>query len=344
MATLEERLAAARAAIGGAPPPAAPGGSLEERLARARADQGAQGTAEPGWLSTTADVAGEVLFPHARLAGAVGQQIERGGQALMNLPQQAMDTAKGALATTGTHYRTLAHGVGLPVEPPTPEASGKYKQAVGEMLATVGGGVIGKIAGTGVSEMLKRAGRGFRTRAGAERFLSKEAGHMVSGAPTATLAGELTAPAITGAGTAAVVDWMDPTPYEFTDKPVAGGAGVAAAALAHREAMDNLLLQNPRFRGAVMRGSGGAPVATAIGAVMGYLGAKGWEWTADKVDDLVQFFAPDDATPGPQSALPPQQQLAGASDVSGALPFRTTPPRSEGLEQQRELAKRLMLG
>lgn len=270
-----------------APPP---GFVLDQPQARPTPPPGFQldqAQAEPGFLERAGNAALGVMFPHQRLGRAVGQQIERGGQAVMDLPGQVVEQ----LGNTATHYRNVGRAVGLPIEAPTPEAQQAYQREVADAALSVAGGAVGHFLGKGAAEIAKRVGRGFRTRAGAGRLMAREAQHVVPAGsqPATSVFRELEAPAITAGGTAAVVDYLDPTPWEFTDAPVAGGAGIGAAALAHREATENLLLQNPRWRDLVMRGTGSTPIATAIGATLGYLISKGVQLGAEGVDDVVRF-------------------------------------------------------
>ena len=269
-----------------------------------------------------------------KVTGALKWQIERGGKAAMALPGQVADTARHLAQTTGTHYRTLAHGVGLPVDPPSEQASQQYRQDVMDAGLTIAGGAIGRFLGKGVTEFAKRIGRGFRTRAGAGRVLSQNPSQVVSsGAPTATPMAELSTPAVTAGGTALGVDLLDPTPWEFTDKPVAGGAGVAAGFMAWREGTENLLLQNPRWRNLVTRGTASAPLATAIGGVLGYLLSKGVQLGAEGVDDVVRFVTEDELE------QPPARGEAMMGPVPGSSPGTSA---AAPVDPQALLAQRLM--
>jgi hypothetical protein len=103
-----------------------------------------------------------------------------------------------------------------------------------------------------------------------------------------------------------------------------------------------MLLRNPRYREWAMADPERAEVATTLGGMMGLGASRGVDWLRQFLNDMLADLPGGDA-PGPQSALPPARQFAGASDITGELPPRVQQSRPE-IEMQRELARRLMAG
>ena len=198
------------------------------------------------------------------------------------------------LALSKTHYQTLARGVGMPAPEPSDEEKRAYDQAVISMLLTTGAGKAADIVASKGIDALKYLGRGFRTRGGAERFLARpEVAPRVVAAGEQASAGvkarELIDPALSGTAVGALVDASDPTPWELTDKSVAGGAGITAAAGVAKNTIDDLLVGNPRWRDLMMREPGGWK-AKAIGGIIGYYTAKGLNLGADTLNDIIDYF------------------------------------------------------
>ena len=202
------------------------------------------------------------------------------------LGSSAVDFAKQQAGITGTHYRNLAHfggamglpsiadasaAIGLPIDPPTPEAQQKYQDEVITGAATVAGGA----AGAGISRGAQALGRGLMrggSKSAAERYLADQARHVVPpGSPaTAGLTREFVRPAAVGVGTEMAVDWSDPATSEFWDSLISIPSGIAAGGAVSREARANLLLQHPKFREVAMRASRAGLSSKAIGALVGY--------------------------------------------------------------------------
>ena len=282
-------------------------------------------------LGRAGNIAMGALFPHKRLAGAVGEQIQRGGQAVMDLPGQVTE----ALGTSGTHYRQLYRGADvalgdiLPdVAAPDPEAKAKYEQAAIEAAATAAGGAIGHFAWQPISAVAKYLGRGARPAWKAEQMLTAAGKHVVpAGAErAASIGSELSKAAL--AGTAVdVAPEITPGPdvaHEWLEDVAAAGTGLGYLGVRGTE---NLMVGNPAYRARVMSPAGSSGVATVLGSLAGLAAAQGLPWLRQFLSDIM---ADTEEPPGPQ---------AGASDIHGPLGPRRP---SDQFDEQRHLAQRLL--
>ena len=181
--------------------------------------------------------------------------------------------ASNALDASGTHYRTLAHGVGLPVDPPTEPEAANYRNAVIDMLMTTGGGAAGRAIGQRAGDTARYLGRGFRSIPGADRFIKQTAPHVAADAAKHVGWRDILDPAISAVATQAIFGPWDPTPWEFADQIAGGVASTAVGAGVAKNTIDDLLLSSPKWREMVMRPSSGN-TAALIGALLGHYGAQ----------------------------------------------------------------------
>lgn len=236
--------------------------------------------------------------------GGTGETILRSLLPLIVAPlvgrQVVQDTADAAIEMgnprhTESHYRNLAnlpgvrHGLdalGLPVDPPTPEAQAAYTQAAIEGTALGVGGVGGPAISAGAKAAFKQLGRGYRTRPAAQQVVDKarHAGTLVeSGAPaTTTLRRELGAGAAIGAGIMAPGDALYPGDVPDWLEPILAGAAPGAQHMFRGS--EALLVGNPKFRELVTSSSRGGRPSQVIGMLAAYLIVKGLDVTAENID------------------------------------------------------------
>lgn len=252
------------------------------------------------------DIGRTALFPHQEIASAVadlpGSLMEAGRSMFSQMGKEGPVRAGQLADLSETEYRMLGRLFGAPIDAPSPESYEKWRKVLVDVLMTGAGGKIGQTVGAHAGDALKYLGRGFRTVPGADRFLAQAAHHGVSTPAQAVQWRELINPTLSGAAVGSLVDAMDPTPYEFTDKPVAGGAGLATAAAVGRNTVDDMLLGNPKWRDIMMRPSSGNAGAL-IGAILGHYAAQGINLTSENVAQAVdeverQLEKPADEPPG----------------------------------------------
>jgi hypothetical protein len=310
---------------------------------------------------------GQGLPPQQDVAAFEQSARTSGQEGVQALGQWAKETAT-------VPAKQIAQDLHIPGVEITSEEDAAFKRNMGELTAAGVGGLAGRWIAGQTAGMLKFLGRGAQSWPKADRFLVDSAHHIArQGAAAAggkATVGDLLSPTITGAAVGTLVDAADPsritgTQSEFIDNPVAAGAGVLTAARVARDTLEDLMIQNPRWRALMMSAGGSHPVATSIGATLGYLAMKLGEVGAEKVDDVVKFFTEEDAPSetsaappargevmqgpigepavpvAPQAAVPTGRQYAGASDFTGPLPSSKQVPPPDA---QQLLARLLMTG
>lgn len=230
------------------------------------------GTAAPPAQSWGEWLIDKVALPHEEIAGAVGQQIRRGGEAAMALPGQATELARSTFTVPA---KTLAADVGIPVGEISPQEDAAFRSVMINLLMTLGGGKAGQAIGSRVGDAAKYLGRGFRTAIGVERdlpLMTTAAGSRMAAAR------DLLSPVISGYAANRVTDWLNPaSPFgggEFGDAIIAGGAGTGVGALVARNTLTDLMTTNPAWRSLMMSPSRGE-TGQLLGALIGYLLAQG---------------------------------------------------------------------
>ena len=223
-------------------------------------------------------------FPTTGSAEEFGQNLHIAGEGMRELGN----------ATTRTVANNLLPSI---VDPPTPEQGAMFDRMMTEAtmtgLGAAGGGLLTKAG----AEVLKGLGRAGMSRAAAERFMSQFPQFLVQAGEkaTATPLREFISPAIKGSLAGSLIAAADPSEFtgrdsNFIDNIAGATGGAAVAGVSARDAAQNLLLGNPRWRDLVMRDPAGT-TGKILGGILGYLSAKLGEVTASQFHDAADYVA-----------------------------------------------------
>lgn len=302
-----------------AAPPAAPAMTREQMIRQLNASedqpevvaQRSHGNVQPGQVLPLPGVGGEEQEQSqlATLMEPIVAPAKFAAQKLQTAPQDAADFAIGAgdfardqAGVTESHYRNLANlpvvkqgldAVGLPVDPPTPEAQSAYQEEAVTGLMAAAGGLIGRGLGKGASEAMKYLGRGGKGGPKAAQFIADNAVRAKEAAGRGVNVTDLLGPTIAGGTVATTLDVTDlfgMQPHELAGDVTAGGAGIGTAALVAKGTVEDLLLGNERWQRVMTRPSAGT-ASTILGALLGYGAARGLILAKDEIADAADWVA-----------------------------------------------------